>query len=344
MLRIRKVLRSKHEGDEGGLTSLFSFYCKNRVAVLIFICQRDFFGTLKIHEKEREKMLKLENVERVAFLGPIGTNGWEVALELFSNKVIEKRGLPCKSNQDIIEAVSRRDASHGVVPIHNEVAGYVLEPIYALMDYRKKANKVHAIRSIEVMITHHFIGVKGTKLSDVKQVHSHPQALRQCKDHIRNLLPEGCELIETNSTAGAIEKVVALGRHDVLAIGSVRAAHMLGGKIIEEHVNDQVGNFTRFLVLSETPEFTPTTEEETRTIIAFGCKNQPGSLVDVLSVLKVFDLNAAFLITRPVGNGKMQFYLEIEGNASVSLVDNALKLMKNKCTWLNVIGSCPHVN
>lgn len=188
----------------------------------------------------------------------------------------------------------------------------------------------------EIDIIQNLLAIKGTSLSDVKQVISHPQALGQCAAFIRK---HGFEAIEEVNTAVAAKKVASLGRHDIAAIGSEEAAKKFGLEKIEGHINESGSNTTRFAVFTRADK--SHTSKDRHFIMLFTVKNAAGSLGRAVSVIGEHGFNLRALKSRPTKEliWDYYFYAEGEGDINSEQGKTMLKELKKCCNHLKILGS-----
>ena len=164
---------------------------------------------------------------------------------------------------------------------------------------------------------------------------SHPQALAQCEHYITRL---GIQREVVYDTAGAVKMLKASGRHDHAAIASRRAAEVYEMQILEEGIEDDEANYTRFVVLSREP-IVPAAPAKTS--IVFTLKNVPGALFKALSVFALRDLDLTKIESRPLAGTPWDylFYLDFVGSRADANVQRALDHLSEYATTLRVLGS-----
>ncbi|HEX2014011.1 MAG TPA: prephenate dehydratase domain-containing protein, partial [Nitrososphaera sp.] len=173
---------------------------------------------------------------RVAFQGERGAYGEMATIQYFQRASL----LPKKSFQDVFDAAQDGGADYAVVPVENSIEGSVNE-IYDLL----LQTRMGVIGEVYQRVRHCLIANKGAK--KIKYVHSHPQALAQCRNY---LLKNGLEPVPAYDTAGAVKMIKGKKMLDSAAIASKRAAELYDMKILDEDIQDRKNNYTRFLVLS----------------------------------------------------------------------------------------------
>src|SRR5213593_3571335 len=188
----------------------------------------------------------------VAIQGEAGSFSHAAALETHGAVI---RLMPCVTFVDLFRAVEVGDATSGVVPIENTLAGSVHEN-YDLLS----AHALHVVAETELRIRHCLIASPRTRLSDVRRVASHPVALAQCR-----------RFFSTHPD------LVAVPAYDTA--GSVRG--LMAGRALEEGLEDHAENYTRFLVVAREPA---PREEANKTSLMLSLGNTPGTLHRALGV------------------------------------------------------------
>src|SRR5258708_14280061 len=179
----------------------------------------------------------------------------------------DAEAVPCASFEDAFTALSAGDADLGMIPIENSVAGRVAD-IHHLMPN----SKLHIIAEHFMPVQHQLLGVKGSKLEDIKTVESHVHALGQCRKIIRKL---GVKPIVAADTAGSAREIAERGDKTCAAIATRLAADIYGLDILAENVEDEVHNTTRFIVLSRAKKGPPRGNAKFVTPSLFPLKNRP---------------------------------------------------------------------
>ena len=176
---------------------------------------------------------------RVAFQGEPGAYSEQAVFDYFG----EVEAVPCASFDGVFESVAAGDCDAGMIPIENSITGKI-QPTHDLLS----RSDLSIIGECVMRVRHCLISVPGVTISEIKRAISHPQALLQCANYLRN------HNIKTESvydTAGAVKILRESGARDTVAIASRRAADLYGMQILEEGIEDDPQNFTRFLVIAK---------------------------------------------------------------------------------------------
>ncbi len=238
---------------------------------------------------------------RVVCQGTRGAFSHEAALRVFPKA--EPTFL--ETWEQVIDAVKNGTADYGLLPVENSSTGSVHE-VYDLII----ANRCHIAAAVDVPVRQCLLTVKGATLADIKTVVSHPQALAQCREYIRE---HGYAEHSYGNTATAAAMVAKNGDKSVAAIGSVQAAAEFGLDVAVENIQTFDGNTTRFVAISSglcIPD------DADRITLLFCLPHKTGSLYHTLGRFALEGLNLTKLESRPLKNGSFEyaFYLDFEGN------------------------------
>jgi len=186
-------------------------------------------------------------------------------------------------------------------------------------------------------VQHCLIAMPDAKMEDIKKAISHPQALGQCAGYLRN---RGIKPETVYDTAGSVKMLKESGALDVAAIASRRAAEIYGMKILQEGIEDNQENYTRFLAVQR-ESVVPT--GEAKTSIVFTLKHVPGSLFKAMSVFALRDIDLTKIESRPLQGKPWEylFYIDFIGSADDDVSRRALDHLGEYATTLRVLGSYP---
>jgi prephenate dehydratase len=274
---------------------------------------------------------------RVAFLGPAGTHTDE-ALRASAGEPFEPE--PRTTVHDAIMAVQRREVARAVVPIENSLEGGVAATLDALAD---EAADVRIVREVVHPIQHDLIARHELGLGEIERVLSHPQAVGQCAQFLRERLAH-VEVAAASSTADAVRTVTETDL-PWAALGSKLAAEIYSATVLAEHAEDRSDNETRFVWIAHADEANSAVDGPAKTSIVFWGFNDesPGSLVAVLSELSDRGINLTKIESRPrrVSLGHYMFFADLEAHADDPHVKEALTALSGLVETLRVLGSYP---
>ena len=208
------------------------------------------------------------------------------------------------SFESVFAAVDQGLCTYGVLPLENSTAGSVNQ-VYDLM----RRHNFKIVRSTRLKIDHNLVAKKGTALTDVKEIFSHPQAISQCGSFLAGL--KGVKVTPCENTAMAAEMVAGSDRTDVAAIASHSTVSLYGLDCLESDIQDRGHNYTRFLCISKDLAIYPGADKTSLMLVA---PHRPGSLYQILARFYTYGLNIIKLESRPIPNRDFEFmfYFDLE--------------------------------
>jgi prephenate dehydratase len=262
---------------------------------------------------------------RLAYQGEPGAYSEAAALQ-FGGPQAET--LPCKTFDEVFEAVEKRRATHGVVPLENSIGGTIHRNYDLLLEH-----ELPITAEVELDVVHCLQALPGTRLSDVKTVYSHPQALAQCERYLKSL---GIAVEAVYDTAGGAKLVSEQKLQNAAALASRRAAEVFGLEVLQEAVQDYEYNITRFAIIGGVPP-----KDANKTTIVFALRSTPGSLFKALSVFALRDINLTKLESRPIRGAPWEylFYVEVEANRDDLVFGRSLTHLAEFAKWTRVLGT-----
>jgi prephenate dehydratase len=262
---------------------------------------------------------------RLAYQGEPGAYSEAAALQ-FAGPQAET--LPCKTFDEVFEAVTKRRATHGVVPLENSIGGTIHRNYDLLLEH-----EIQITGEIELDVVHCLQALPGTKIEDVKTVYSHPQALAQCERYLKDL---GVTVEAVYDTAGGAKLVAEQKLAGAAALASRRAAEVFGLEVLQEAVQDYEYNITRFAIIGGAPS-----PDANKTVIVFALPSTPGALFKALSVFALRDINLTKLESRPIRGRPWEylFYVEVDGRRDDLGCARALTGLAEFAKWTRVLGS-----
>ena len=236
----------------------------------------------------------------------------------------------CRSFNDVFKAVDSGLCRYGVLPVENSTAGTV-NKVYDLM----KEHKFYIVHSLKLFIRHSILAPEGVKLSDIKEVFSHEQALNQCSEYLSAL---GVKVTPCENTAVAAKMVAASGRKDCASIGSKESAELYDLHVLETGIQNTDNNYTRFICISKKPEIYPGAK---KTSFMMTIPHEPGSLYNILSRFAALGLNMTKLESRPIpgSNFEFMFYFDIDASVYSENLKALLSELENDSEQFSYLGS-----
>ena len=276
----------------------------------------------------RQFQAKLMNGMRVAFSGVEGAFAFIAAGKIFEKCV----RIPFPDFKTAYDSVVNGDCDCAVLPIENSTAGEVGQVMDMMFSGPLCVSGVY-----DLAVTHNLMAIPGTRLSDIEEVISHPQALSQCATYIHD---HGFRQTQFENTARAAKYVAEQKSSRLAAIASVETAELYGLEIIEKGINERNVNTTRFAVLPRAA----VSEKETpgkHSILMFSVRNEAGALAKVVNIIGQFGYNMRCLRSRPMKELIWQyyFYMEVEGDLTSEKGETMIKMLEPYCDKLRMLGS-----
>jgi len=272
--------------------------------------------------------LSLEGPQTVAYLGPRATFTHLACIQKFGESA---QYVPVTSIKDVFNEVERGRANFGVVPIENSTEGVVNHTLDMFVD-----SSLLIYGEVLQEVSHHLLS-KADRSEDIKKIYSHPHAIAQCRNWLETNLPH-VPVSEVPSTARAAE--LCVDDLSGAAIASELAGQLYGLKVLKARIEDNINNFTRFLVLSQKPS------ERTgkdKTSVMLSVKDKVGALYELLRPFASHGINMTKIESRPSRRKAWEyiFFVDIEGHLEEDRVKKALEEVKGRCLFLKVLGSYP---
>ncbi len=271
----------------------------------------------------------LEDVVRVAFLGPEGTFSHVAARSQFGGLA---DFVAVTSIAQVFAAVVRRQVDLGIVPVENTTEGVVTETFDAFVEA-----DVTICGEQLLPITNHLLSRSGRR-ADIRRVASHPQPLAQCRQWLDREL-SGVERVETASTAAAA--TMAAQDASTAAIGSAIAAEAYGLRTVESAIEDRHDNTSRFLVIGR--EAPPPSGNDLTSVVYTVARDKSGALHALIEPFAANGVNLAAIQSRPIKGKPWEylFFIELEGHAAEPNVARALEQASDVAHSHKILGSFP---
>ena len=233
--------------------------------------------------------------------------------------------------EGVFQAIESGFCQYGVLPIENSANGSVTQ-VYDLM----RSHRFHIVRSIKMKVDHRLLANPGVKLSDIKEVVSHQQALGQCSLFLKKL--PNVKITMCENTAVAAKMVHESGRKDIAAISSRGCDELYGLDVVEENIANSDSNFTRFICIARDMEIYPGSN---RTSLMLQLPHKPGSLYNQIAGFAAHGLNLTKLESRPIPGTdfEFQFYVDLEADPADEDVAKLLSDIITKQEGYTYLGS-----
>lgn len=271
--------------------------------------------------------LDMEGV-RVVFQGVEGANN-QAAMEQYFGKDVNY--FHVVAFRDAMEAIEEGSADYAVLPIENSSAGAVVQVYDLLVEFEN-----YIVGETVLPIRHMLAGVKGTTLSSIERVYSHPQGLMQTSRYLD--AHAGWQQISIANTAIAAKKMFEDKDITQAAVCNEYAANLYGLDILARNINDETDNSTRFIIVTNQKVFL---KNASKISICFEVPHESGSLYHLLSHFIYNDLNMTKIESRPVEgrSWEYRFFVDFEGNMADPAVKNAIRGLREEAMNLKILGN-----
>ena len=261
--------------------------------------------------------LDLEKI-RVVFQGVEGAYSHAAMCRFFGKDV---NSFHVRSFRDAMEAIAEGAADYAVLPLENSTAGIVTD--------------IFVAEQI-IKVEHVLMAAKGVRPEQIRKVYSHPQALAQCEKLFAQ--HRNWEPVAYDNTALAAKKIAADQAADEAAIGSAFAAELFGLQILQEHVNDQEANSTRFMIVTNQRIFR---KDAGKITICFELPHSSGTLYHILSHFIFNNVNMTHIESRPIPGRtwEYRFFIDFDGNLNEASVKNALRGIREEAINMKILGN-----
>lgn len=241
-----------------------------------------------------------------------------------------------KTFESVFSAIESGFCDYAVLPLENSTAGSVKE-IYDLM---LSHSSFKIVRSTRLKVDHNLVAKKGTKMSDIKEIFSHPQAISQCAKFL-DAMP-GVKITACENTAAASEAVAKSERTDVAAISSYNCVELYGLERLAADIQDRSNNYTRFICISKKLEIYPGAD---KTSLMLVLPHRPGALYQILGRFYALGMNLIKLESRPLPDREFEFMFYFDLETSV-YSDEFIRLVDDLdaiCEEFQYLGSYSEV-
>ena len=281
-----------------------------------------------IYREIMSSALSLEKSLTIAYLGPEATFTHQAAIRRFGSSL---RYAAQKTIADVFAEVSKNRADYGVVPVENSTEGVVTHTLDMFVDSELK------IVAQIVLPVQQCLMSKSPR-AKIKKLFVHPQSLAQCRGWLQKNLPQ-VELIETSSNARSAE--LSAKEKNTGAIGGVLAAEKYGLDVLEQDIQDNAANATRFLVLGR--QCSPPTGAD-RTSLMVSISDKVGALHHALAAFRRYKINLTKIESRPSKRKAWEyfFFIDCDGHQHDRKVAKAMESLAGECSLVKVLGSYPN--
>jgi chorismate mutase/prephenate dehydratase len=292
-----------------------------------------------IYREIMSSALALEKTMTIAYLGPEATFTHQAAIRRFGSSL---RYASQKTIADVFTEVAKNRADYGVVPVENSTEGVVTHTLDMFVD-----SDLKIVSQIVLPISFCLAAkLPSVKTADIRNIYVHPQAMAQCRSWIQKNLPSA-GIIETSSNAQSALSVAFQTKLKevprLAAITGILAAEKYGLHVLEQDIQDNAANATRFLVLGR--QCSPPTGDD-RTSLMVSVSDKVGALHEAIAAFRKFKINLTKIESRPSKRKAWEyfFFIDCDGHTQDKKVAMAIEHLGEHCNFVKILGSYPNVD
>ena len=245
-------------------------------------------------------------MKRIAIQGEVGSFHDITAHKYFDGEQMQI--VCCNTFEEVFAQMKADPTMIGIMAIENTIAGSLLHN-YELL----RQSGMTVVGEYKTHISHCICALPGQSLSSLSEVRSHPVALAQCQKYLSK--HTNMKMVECDDTAGAAKWIAETGAEGTAALCHADAARLYGLEVLEDHVEDNPHNFTRFLIMSDVrkADFLRALNEADKSSIVFSLPHEEGSLSQVLSILSFYRINLTKIQSLPIIGREWEylFYVDV---------------------------------
>jgi prephenate dehydratase len=277
---------------------------------------------------KKKEIHQMEKMKKVAIQGIVGSFHEDAAQRYFNDEKIEI--IECRTFRKVCQLVDSDEVDIAVMAIENAIAGSLLENYGLMRDFHLKI-----IGEIYLHIQMNLLVLPGVKKGDIKEIHSHPIALKQCAEYIDGTFGE-ITLDESFDTAGSAKNIAKNKLMDVACIGNERSAQIYGLEVLEKGIETNKRNYTRFFILSKQNKLT---DESNKASICFEVGHFFGALARVLNIFAENEINLTKIQSVPIIGkpDEYSFHVDIEWE-DINNYEHAIHKVLKNVTSLTILG------
>ena len=284
--------------------------------------------TISVNKDKRS----LNNI-RIGYQGVKGSFSEEAMIKYFGEN---HENNNYEEFEDVFSALKNDEIDYGILPIENSYTGAITSVYDLLVKYG-----LYIVGEECIKIDQNLIGIKGTKINDIKEVYSHPQGFEQSKEFLSNY--SNLKLIPFHNTAISAKYISELNDKSKAAIASLRAAKIYDLDIIQKEINDKDDNHTKFIIVGRKLE---SSKDCNKITVVFSLDDKSGTLYNLLRHFAENNINMIKIESRPSKNEPWQYllYVDFEGNIENEDVKKAIRLIEENSEYFKLLGSYKKVN
>ena len=265
---------------------------------------------------------------KVAFQGEKGAYSHLACLEVFP----KAETVGCSTFEETFQLAKDDLEYRIIIPIENSLAGRVADIHYLIPKYKLQIHAEHFQK-----VNHNLLGVKGSRIKDIKTVRSHAQAIGQCTKIISE---NNFKTIVSADTAGSAKYISQKNDKSESAIASQLAAKIYNLEVLKPNIEDESGNVTRFFIMGGESKHAELGNKKYITSCIFKLKSIPAALYKALGGFATNGVNLCKLESFSVKNtfDQVNFYIDIEGHIEDPSLQKALEELGFHTQKLDVLG------
>lgn len=293
--------------------------------------KRKIEGVKNLDEVE-VKVCDLKVKGKLGFPGVKGAYSEEALLKFFGN---DNEIISYNNFEDVFVALDNNEIEYGIVPIENSSTGAITD----VYDYLRKYD-FYIVGEESIKVNQNLIGIKGTKLEDVKEVYSHPQGISQSSNYLKQF--NDWKLIPFVNTATSAKLVKDLGDKSKVAIASARAADIYGLDVIEEGINNIADNSTRFVIISKEMKVVPGADKVS---VVLSLEHKAGTLYKLLRYFADNNINMMKIESRPMKETSWRYfiYVDFQGDINGEETKKALEQIEKESAYFKILGAYKNI-
>ncbi len=245
-------------------------------------------------------------MKRIAIQGEVGSFHDITSHHYFEGEQLQI--ICCSTFDEVFENMKSDPTVIGIMAIENTIAGSLLHN-YELL----RESGMAVVGEHKTHISHCICALPGQSIDQLTEVHSHPVALAQCQRYLSK--HPNLKMVEDEDTAGSAKWIAENQLTGVAALCHADAAQLYGLEVLENHVEDNPHNYTRFLVMSDPrkADFLRAINESDKSSIVFSLPHEEGSLSQVLSILSFYKINLTKIQSLPIIGREWEymFYVDV---------------------------------
>lgn len=272
---------------------------------------------------------------KVAYLGGQGSYSYWATHKYFTRRAEQIVDIGCDSFNDIVKSVETGHADYAVLPIENTSSGSINE-VYDILQH----TRLSIVGELTHPIDHCVLGLAGTNLNQIRQICAHPQVIAQCSQFLLGLSNVKVEYCDSSSDA--FQRVQQKNDPTIVAIGGEAGGKIYGLQVLASDLANQRDNVSRFIVVARKAVTVAKAIPAKTTFIMF-TGQQPGALVDALTILKQHGISMAKLESRPIPGNPWEemFYVDVFANLNDYAMTRALEELNRITKFIKVLGCYP---